>query len=263
MIMVLPEPLLKIPFAHRGYHDVDRGYPENSLSAVQAAIDAGYGIEIDVQLSSDGEAVVFHDEGLSRLTRMHGFVRERSASTLRRIPLLGGNGEGVPLVTEVLDRVNGRVPLLIELKSIDDESYSSVGRLETAIAHTLKSYVGPVGIMSFSRKSIAAMGAAFASVGFDWPLGLTTSASYFDRWLSEDADLNLAAHMRVFMDLGVSFLGHESSDLGRSVIQLLRAKRMPVLAWTVTSYQDEHAIWPLCDNIIFEGFDAQQRLNGE
>ena len=101
-------------FAHRGLHGADR--PENSLAAFTAAAARGLGMECDVQLTADDEAVVFHDFTLDRMTGQRGAVVERTAAALSAIPLAGG-GETIPSLRALLDVVAGRVPLLIELKS--------------------------------------------------------------------------------------------------------------------------------------------------
>ena len=130
----LPDAFLGPPIAHRALHDVSAGRPENSLSAVQAAIAVGYGIEIDLQLTADGAAMVFHDYGLKRLTGRDGTVRQRTAADLSAIPLAGGDGETIPTLAEVLDRVAGQVPLLIELKDQDGAMGDRIGPLEAATA---------------------------------------------------------------------------------------------------------------------------------
>ena len=86
----LPPAFLDRPIAHRALHDKSQGRPENSVEAIRAAVEAGYGIEIDLQLSSDGEAMVFHDYDLARLTAVEGPVRTRSAAELGAIPLRYG-----------------------------------------------------------------------------------------------------------------------------------------------------------------------------
>ena len=106
---------LTTPLAHRALHDVTDGRPENSRAAISAAIAHGYGIEIDVQLSADSAAMVFHDYDLARLADGKGAIRQVDANTLRKMALLGGD-EGIPTFAEVLDLVAGRVPLLVEIK---------------------------------------------------------------------------------------------------------------------------------------------------
>lgn len=131
------------PFAHRGRHGA--GIVENSRAAFRAAIEAGHGIELDVQGSGDGEAIVFHDYELGRLTDSQGRLAERTTVQLAAIPLRG-EGEGLPTLTEVLALVDGRAPLLIEVKSPGRR----VAALSGAVARALDSYIGPVAVMSFN-----------------------------------------------------------------------------------------------------------------
>ena len=140
----------RLPLAHRGLHDVKDGRPENSRASIRAAIAAGYGIEIDLQLSSDGCAMVFHDYDLARLTGQKGAIRQRAAQDLEQIALLGGT-EGVPGFAEVLDLVAGQVPLLVELKDQHGQMGPTDGRLEGAVAAALSGNVTPR-FASFSSK---------------------------------------------------------------------------------------------------------------
>ncbi|MBQ2959786.1 MAG: glycerophosphodiester phosphodiesterase [Oscillospiraceae bacterium] len=103
-------------FAHRGLHSEDRTVPENSLEAFKQARDAGYGMELDVQLSRDGEVVVFHDDTLDRVCGVEGRVEEQDCSRLKELSLCGTE-EKIPLLGEVLELVNGSVPLIVELKN--------------------------------------------------------------------------------------------------------------------------------------------------
>ena len=103
-------------FAHRGLHSEDKSVPENSMEAFRQARDAGYGIELDVQLSKDGEVVVFHDDTLERVCSAEGRVDERLCSELKELPLCGTE-QRMPLLGEVLEQINGSVPLIVELKN--------------------------------------------------------------------------------------------------------------------------------------------------
>lgn len=103
-------------FAHRGLHDISTGIPENSLAAFRAAKEVGYGSEFDVQLSKDGQVVVFHDDTLDRVCSVHGNVCDFDYSELKEMSLLGTD-EHMPLFTEVLDLFAGAVPLIVELKA--------------------------------------------------------------------------------------------------------------------------------------------------
>lgn len=103
-------------FAHRGLHTEDKSVPENSMAAFKKARDAGYGMELDVQLSKDGEVVVFHDDTLDRVCGVPGRVDEKDYAELKELSLCGSD-EHIPLFGEVLETVNGSVPLIVELKN--------------------------------------------------------------------------------------------------------------------------------------------------
>ena len=114
----LPACFLTRPIAHRGLHDASDGRPENSVVAFRAAIAAGYAIELDVQMSLDGAAMVFHDYHLSRLTGQNGPVAQRPASDLSRIQL-SGSQDTITDLEQVLGLIAGQVPLLVEIKDQD------------------------------------------------------------------------------------------------------------------------------------------------
>lgn len=101
--------------AHRGLHKADKTVPENSLAAFRAAVEAGYGVELDVHLTADGELVVFHDDTLSRMCGVEGRVEDMSLAALRKLKLLGTE-EGIPTLDEVLSVIGGKVPIILEIK---------------------------------------------------------------------------------------------------------------------------------------------------
>lgn len=103
-------------FAHRGLHSYDRSVPENSLAAFRLAVESGYGMELDVQLSKDGKVVVFHDDDLKRVCGVDKRVDELTFDELRELRLCGTD-EVIPLFSEVLDLVAGRQPIICELKT--------------------------------------------------------------------------------------------------------------------------------------------------
>ena len=144
---------LKQPLAHRALHDVTDGRPENSRAAIKAAMEAGYGIEIDVQLSVDGTAMVFHDYDLKRLAKDSGPIAQRARADLEQV-VLRGSDEGIPTLREVLELVAGQVPLLIEVKDQDGIMGANVGRLERAVAREIEGYQGPLAVMSFNPHSV-------------------------------------------------------------------------------------------------------------
>lgn len=136
-------PFVNCLFAHRGLHNQAKGVPENSLSAFRLAAEAGYGIELDVQLSSDGIPVVFHDSTLSRMCAIDLRVNSLTFEALRAHSL-AGTQEKIPSLSEVLALVDGRVPLLIEIK-MDHLDL----RIPAAVNSLLNSYSGPYCIESF------------------------------------------------------------------------------------------------------------------
>ncbi len=132
------------PIAHRGLHDRDRGVIENTASAFAAAIDGNYAIECDLQLTRDGEAVVFHDEVLDRLTTSTGWVKDLTVPQMKALAIRGSS-DHVQTLTELLSQVAGRVPLVIEIKT----HWDGDERLTLKAIDVLRTYQGPYCIMSF------------------------------------------------------------------------------------------------------------------
>ncbi|MGJ8545923.1 MAG: glycerophosphodiester phosphodiesterase family protein [Sulfitobacter sp.] len=249
--MMLPAAYRAVPFAHRALHDVADGRPENSRAAIQAAIAAGFGIEIDLQLSADGAAMVFHDYGLERLAHASGPLRQCSAAELAQVRLRG-NDETVPGLDEVLDLVAGRVPLLIELKDQDGAMGMDLGPLERATAQALRGYDGEAAIMSFNPNAVALM----AELAPDVPRGIVTSAYRAEDWPLPQETCD---HLREIPDydrVGACFISHEVSDLDRARVAELKARGALVNTWTVRSAAQEAQARQIADNITFEGYLA-------
>ena len=247
----LPAAILTVPLAHRALQDAADGRPENSRAAIRSAIAAGYGIEIDLQLSSDGCAMVFHDNDLDRLAEASGPVRARTCSALQAIPLKGGDGEGIPELAEVLELVAGQVPLLIELKDQNGEMGLTDGALERATAKALKGYAGPVAVLSFHPHSVADL----ARLAPDLARGIPTSAYDPAEW--PELPRAVCDGLRGIPDFartGSSFISHEAGDLPRPRVQALRNDGVPVLCWTVTSAAEETAARVFADNVTFEQY---------
>lgn len=248
----LPLAFLTAPIAHRAYHALAEGRPENSRAAIRAAIAAGYGIEIDLQLSRDGVPMVFHDETLERLTPQTGWLCDFDAATLQTIPLTGGD-ETIPTLAEILTLVAGRVPLLIELKDQTLRMAETDGRLESATAALLAAYDGPVAVMSFNPHCIAHMARLAPSV----PRGLTTSAYDPADW--HPLPPETCDHLRPIPDydrVGASFISHEAADLARPRVAELAAHGAAILCWTIKSKAAEDASRRIAQNITFEQYPA-------
>ena len=241
---------LRLPIAHRALHDAVAGRPENSRAAVIAAIQAGYGIEIDVQPSAEGRAIVFHDATLDRLTTETGPVYGRPARALARIRLRDST-ETIPTLAEILTLVAGRVPLLIEIKDQDGALGPAIGALEAAVAADLEGYAGPVAVMSFNPHSVARM----AKLSPDLPRGLTTCAFEPDDWPSVPKDrLAELAEIPDYNRVGACFVSHEGKDLGRPRIAALRSAGAAILCWTIRSVTDETDVRRVAQGITFEGY---------
>ena len=249
--MTLSRAFYDLPFAHRGLHDVTDGRPENSRAAIKAAIAGGYGIEMDVQLSADGAAMVFHDYALERLTGQKGVVRQNNADVLSKVTLIG-NDEGIPGLVEVLEMVAGQVPLLVELKDQDGAMGPDIGALEDATASALKGYTGEAAVMSFNPHSVARM----AELAPDIPRGIVTSAYRTDSWpLSAETCETLRA-IPDYDRVGASFISHEWADLDRPRVAALKAQGAMICCWTIKSQSDEAAARKVADNVTFEGYRA-------
>ncbi|MES2435475.1 MAG: glycerophosphodiester phosphodiesterase family protein [Pseudomonadota bacterium] len=252
MRVPLPAAFLKAPLAHRAYHNRSLGRPENSRGAIKAAIAAGYGIEIDLQLSSDGVVMVFHDEALDRLTPASGLVKHQTAAALSQINLRDCD-ETIPTLIEILALVAGRTPLLIEIKDQTDTMSDTDGRLESATAALLASYQGPVAVMSFNPHSVAHM----ARLAPHIPRGLTTSAYDATDWAPLAA--KTCAHLREIPDYDrtlSSFISHEAVDLARPRVTDLKSQGAAILCWTIRSPAAEAEARKIAQNITFETYAA-------
>jgi len=226
--------LIAKPFAHRGLHGPGR--IENSRAAFEAAIAAGHGIELDVQASADGEAIVFHDYELERLTEGCGAVRTLSAAELGRIRLKGSD-ETIPTLSEVLALVAGRAPLLIEVKSPERR----VAGLSRAVIRALDGYKGPVGVMSFNPEILRRL----ARLAPRLPRGLVVTEQgkglrgpwerLWSRWRAKP-----------------DFLAYDIRDLPSRFADAQRARGMPVLTWTVRTMQDRARAAEHASQIIYE-----------
>lgn len=250
MTLPLPPAFLSRPLAHRGLHDRATGVIENSAGAVRAAVAAGHGIEIDVQLSSDGAAMVFHDDRLDRLTGESGPIRGWAARDLVKL-VLTGSEETIPTLPEVLEIVGGQVPLLIELKDQSGGTGSAPDELERAVAKALKGYVGPVAVMSFNPHMVANMAKRAPGV----PRGIVTDGYTEREWpdLSPDT-LRALREIGAFDTVGASFISHDCNDLAAPRVAELKARGVPILCWTVRSAEQEAQARRVADNITFEGY---------
>lgn len=229
--------------AHRGLWSPD-GPPENSLAAFQAACAAGYGIELDVQLSADGEAMVFHDDDLERMTGAPGRLCDRTAADLAHLRLKGTD-ERIPTLVETLTLVGHRAMVQVELKT----PYGHVGPLEQRVHEILIDHAGPIAVIGFNPYSHAWFAERFPGVlrGLDsWSYKKAPQMAEAQR-----ASFAKLEHVAIakphFLALGVDMLPGELAAKHR-------ARGLPIVAWTVKSAEQWDQVREGCDNLIFEGF---------
>ncbi|MGH6824495.1 glycerophosphodiester phosphodiesterase family protein [Methyloceanibacter sp.] len=238
---------LKRPIAHRGLHDKKKGVVENSASAIEAAIAKGYAVEVDLQCAAHGAPVVFHDRTLDRLTAESGPVSECDAAELCQIPLRDSNDRILSL-DGLLGIVDGRVPLLIEVKS----TWSDDHRYERNIAAALGPYKGQVAVMSFDPECVAAFRRAAPSL----PRGLIAER-FEDKHYWSDLSFGRRLAMRHLLTVVIArphFIAYDIRALPALAPGIARdIFRLPLLTWTVRSEADKASAQLFADAMIFEG----------
>jgi glycerophosphoryl diester phosphodiesterase len=228
------------PIAHRGLHA--EGVPENTLGAARGAVDAGYPIECDVRLTADGVAVVHHDATLQRLTGHDRRVDETPWSSLRSLSVLDTD-ETIPRLVDLLDVVDGQVPLLVELKAS-----GRPGRLEQTVTEILDGYEGAFAVQSFSPLTVR----WFRLHRPSWPRGQLL-------WTAEPREWT--AHEDRFPVTWTSqpdFVAVKQSALPTTSISCRRGQ-LPVLAWTIRTESERERVGPHVDNVIFENISPERR----
>lgn len=240
-------------FAHRGLHGIDSGCPENSLAAIEAAVDRGYGIEIDIQRSADYEAIVFHDTTLNRLTDTVGPVAGRQSGELCKTRL-GDSAETIPTLRQVLDLVAGRAPLLVEIKSSPGPAVPGV--LEQRVATLLQDYRGPVAAMALSPNPIAWLGVLSPQLALGNVVSRAHRAGPVGRVLR--GATKLARRIGAGSVAKSDFVAVDLELLEDKSLQQVRQRDKPLLTWTVCSAEEAERARKSADGIIFEGFEPAQ-----
>ena len=245
-----------IKYAHRGLHGTVGKEPyaaENSMTAFERAAELGFGIELDVQVSRDGEVVVFHDETLRRVTGVCGKVRDFTLAELKACRLCQTD-DTIPTLSEVLELVDGRVPILVELKETGFDH-----TISEKTAQILKSYKGDFIVESFSPLAFSAIRRALP----DTPCGFLSDK------LTENEDYRSLKY-RIIQRFLLNFKARPAfiaMNLNRaSMFPLPIIKRLfgtPTLAWTVRSAEEEaQAYKDGFSGIIFENY-IPDNINGE
>lgn len=242
------ESLFARPIAHRGLHDITAGIVENTRSAFAGAIAGNYAIECDLQLSADSEAMVFHDGTLDRLTDAQGPLIERSARDLKEVKYKSSRNR-MQTLGELLDQVDGQVPLVIEIKSHWDGNEALVRRA----AEWLAGYDGVHALMSFDPDLVQAMRRLAPASPRGIVTDRTTHAEYHNLPLGRRLELRHFTHLeRTRPD----FISYHWQGLPFPPVTQFREHGGPVICWTVRSPEAAAAARRYADQITFEGFRA-------
>ena len=240
------EKFKKVKYAHRGLHG--NGVAENSLSAFRLACEEGYGIELDVRLSSDGVLVVFHDDTLERVVGIEGRVDSFSADELGTM-MLSGTSDGIPRFSEVLKTVNKRVPLLIEIK--EDPGTNAVS---LALLKELEGYDGPYVIESFNPISLATVAKNAPGVA----RGIL-SQRYYEYEKYRKPLFFLLQCLLLNRMCRPAFVAYDHRHASALSLRLARKLGAVTYAWTVRSEEEEKEAYKNgFDSVIFENYKPQK-----
>lgn len=234
-----PSWLRERPIAHRGLHG--DGVPENSLAAFEAAVDAGYPVELDVRLSADEVPVVVHDERLERLCGVDAAVAELDRATLAELTLQD-TGEAIPTLAEALATVDGRVPVLVEVKNRERP-----GEVERAVAAVLDAYDGAFAVQSFNPLTVR----WFRRHRPAWPRGQVAGRL---RGATDVGPLARFVCRRLLASplARPDFVAYEHDALPYWPVTLHRRLGVPVLAWTVRTAAALQRARERADTVVFE-----------
>lgn len=240
--------LVARPIAHRGLHDRANGILENTEGAFAAAIRGNYAIECDLQVTREGEAVVFHDETLQRLTDAQGLLKERTVKELKSLRYLVGT-DRIQTLAELLEQVNGAVPLVIELKSHWDGDETLARRAIRILEH----YAGPYCLMSFDPDAVAAVAGYSPRTVRGITADRTVDAYYNALPLDRRIEMRTFSHLRRTRP---HFVSYYFRDLPFAPVQRIRAAGYPVITWTIRSQEQARMALTYSDQITFEGYPA-------
>lgn len=238
---------INIKYAHRGLHNGERA--ENSISAMRAAVEAGFGIELDVRLSKDGVLMVFHDDTLDRVCGREGKVIDFTAEELATFKL-NGTDDGIPTFDEVLEVVGGKVPLLVEIKeNAGDKSVS------TAAAERLLKYDGPFIVESFNPISVKNASSVLPGV----------ACGFLSRHFTKEEETKkplyfILENLLINRISNPSFIAYKHEDHYMPILKLARLLGARTIAWTVRSPEEEKAAYEHgFATVIFENYIPEEK----
>jgi glycerophosphoryl diester phosphodiesterase len=232
--------------AHRGLYSKNEQIPENSLGAFSRAIQRDLAIEFDVHITSDGKLVVFHDNNLKRITGIDKIIEDCTLDFLKELKLQNTTFE-IPTLQEVLSLIDGKVPLLIEIKN-----ERKVGLLEEKLSKTLKGYKGKYIIESFNplsllwfRKNIPNV-----SIGQLSSKNIDGIKSKFEKFVLENMLLNTFVKP--------DFIAYDIEYITTKLAKKCKRKNRFLLGWTIRNIESLNKAKELCDGIIFENIDLKE-----
>ena len=241
--------LTERPVAHRGLHNISAGVVENTAAAFNAAIAANYAIETDLQISGDGEAMVYHDYALGRLTEGDSKLSALPAAAISSARFKVGDAR-IMTLGELCDLVAGRVPLVIELKS----AFDGDTRVAARTAEVLKNYSGRAAAMSFDPAHTAAL----RRIAPQLTRGITVASRFVHaggRALTRTEWFRLAYMLHV-PSTRPHFIAYAADDLPGAIPWIARTAGVPLLTWTIRSEAERQRVLRYADQVIFEGFRA-------
>lgn len=225
--------------SHRGIHN-NVTIPENSLAGFKESINQGVSIELDVQLSKDKKVMVYHDYNLKRVTGLDEDLINLNYNELEGLRLFNTE-EKIPTLKEVLELVDGKTPILIEIKN-----EGKVGELEAILYEELKEYKGEYAIQAFNpfvlewfKNNAKEIPRGQLSGGYEG-----SNLKFYEKFLLSNLLLNFKSKP--------AFISYKADELPKGIITSLRKSGTPILGWTVTEDNDLEKIYENCDNIIFE-----------
>ena len=224
-----------------------KNIPENSLGAFRLAIENNFSIEMDIHLTKDLEIIVFHDFFLGRLTTKRGFVFSKNLNFIKQATLC--NNESVPTIEDVLNLIDGRVPILLEIK-FTEHLKKNLEVFTTVLEKKLEGYNGDVALMSFSFDVVKYIRKSNLFERF--PIGLTTSFPAIESLGNKNKNNKIENEI---ISNKLQFISQDWEGINNSRIKRLKKLGIAILSWTITSKEIEKSLEGLVDNITFEGYE--------
>lgn len=241
--------------AHRGIHSSSGILIENSMPALAAAVEKGYAIELDVQLTKDKKLVVFHDKKLKRMFGLDNNLSDLTYAELSELKF-AGTSESVPLFSDVLPMVNGRMPILVEIKN-----EGTVGELESMLYQELKGYTGQYAVQSFNPFSLkwfrdnapevlrGQLSGSFVITGYDVEYAGTTRLPWYKQFMLSNLLLDFESRP--------NFIAYETVNVDESTLKNLRSLKVPVLGWVIDDEAEYLSVKNYFDNFIVNTVDIK------